>query len=343
MAIFRPIRAGFARARIRGAIMKTKTIKGVHVAVALAVMAISGGPIKADAIYYVMTTNGPTNTGSSAVSTTGELNGTGGLLLQLTGGASAAPGIVGATSAGALAGFKGTCPGGFCGWGVGSQAQFTLDDVIFSGPTDSVTTALNLALAGSMNASASAGGDFQYGAEGAASVNFSAYLTDNDQFYFGLSGSMMNDQWNGNYVSGTSCFSSNGVFGDVAACGLAVDSVSSTVGSDPFVVPIGVPLTLQMELDTNAGVGGYVNGPGFATASAGANFIDTVSFPFSGFVFDLPDGYTVNSAEGLIVNNQFLGTENPSTVPEPGSLPFLLAGFAGIGILQFRRKRPARK
>ncbi|MBZ5609464.1 MAG: PEP-CTERM sorting domain-containing protein [Acidobacteriia bacterium] len=319
--------------------MRTNTIKGVRMAVALAVMVISGGPIKADAIYYVTTTYGPTNSGSTPVSTSGDLNGSGGLLLQLTGGASASPGIVGAVSGATLTGFAGSCPGGFCGWSVGSEAQFTLDDVIFSGPTDSITTALNLALAGSMSATASASGNFQYGAEGAATVSFSGYLTDNDQFYFGFGGSMANDQWNGNFVSGTSCFSRSGLLGDIAGCGSPVESVGTTAGTDQFDVPVGVPLTLQITLDTNAGVAGYVNGTGSANATGGANFADTVSFPFSGFVFDLPSGYTVNSAEGLIVNNQFLGVENTSAVPEPASLPLLICALAGIGLLRFRKRR----
>ncbi len=317
--------------------MRTNTIKGVHLAVALAVIVISGGPIKADPIYYVMTSYGPSYTQSTPVSTTGDLNGTGGLLLQLTGGASASPGILGAVSGATLTGFSGSCPGGFCGWAVDSEAQFTIDDIIFSGPTASVTAALNLALAGSLSASASASGSFQYGAEGVANVHFEGFLTDNDQFDFGFDGSMENNQWNGNYVSGTSCFLRSGLFGDISGCSTPVGLVSSTVGTDSFEVPTGVPLMLQMTLSTDAGVGGYVNGTGSAGATGGANFIDTVSFPFSGFVFDLPDGYTVNSVEGQIVNNQFVGVESTSEVPEPASWPVLVAGIGAI-VLVRRRK-----
>jgi len=79
-----------------------------------------------------------------------------------------------------------------------------------------------------------------------------------------------------------------------------------------------------------------VNGNGAASATGGANFIDTVSFPFSGVVFDLPPGFTVNSVEGLIVNNQFVGTENTSAVPEPGNWPLLLAAFGLIVLLRRR-------
>ncbi|HTR37308.1 MAG TPA: PEP-CTERM sorting domain-containing protein [Bryobacteraceae bacterium] len=323
--------------------MRINKIQRVQMALALALMASGGELAKADAIYYVTTTYGQTNTGSTAVSTSGQLNGSGGLLLQLTGGATAAPGVLGAVSGATLEGFSGSCPGGFCGWSVSSEAQLTLDDVVFSGPTDSVTTALNLALAGSMSATASAGGAFQYGAEGAANVTFDGYLTDNDQFAFEFGGSMSNNQWNGSYVSGTSCFTSSGLLGDTQGCGSAVESVGSTVGTDQFDVPIGVPLTLVMTLNTNAGVAGYVNGNGSADATGGANFIDTVSFPFSGVVFDLPDGYTVNSAEGMIVDNHFVGAENTSAVPEPGSLPILLAGFAAIALLHLRRRLPAQK
>ena len=62
-----------------------------------------------------------------------------------------------------------------------------------------------------------------------------------------------------------------------------------------------------------------------------ADFTHTFGFPASGPVFNLPDGFTVNSQEANIVDNQWLG------VPEPSSLMLAACGFLGMVAWGWRR------
>jgi hypothetical protein len=71
-------------------------------------------------------------------------------------------------------------------------------------------------------------------------------------------------------------------------------------------------------------------GPGRTTGFA--SFGDTFGFPTSGPVANLPDGYTLNSLDGHIVNNRFVV---PEAVPEPSSLVLVLVA-AGVLILRKR-------
>ncbi|MBI3838904.1 MAG: PEP-CTERM sorting domain-containing protein [Planctomycetia bacterium] len=61
------------------------------------------------------------------------------------------------------------------------------------------------------------------------------------------------------------------------------------------------------------------------------HFSHTFGFPTSGPVFNLPDGFTANSPEGQIANNNF--------VPEPSTLA--LAAI-GLGLVACYRRRTAR-
>ena len=70
-------------------------------------------------------------------------------------------------------------------------------------------------------------------------------------------------------------------------------------------LPVNQPFFLRLGIaaQTVAQGNGEATGGAFATA----DFSHTLSFPTVGPVFDLPRGYTVNSVDGLIVNNQFVG------------------------------------
>ena len=67
---------------------------------------------------------------------------------------------------------------------------------------------------------------------------------------------------------------------------------------------------------------------------AAGNFLNTVSLPLSGPVFNLPPGFTANSASGLIVDNRFVG--GPQDVPAPATLALLAVGLVGVAATRRR-------
>jgi hypothetical protein len=92
-----------------------------------------------------------------------------------------------------------------------------------------------------------------------------------------------------------------------------------------FTVPTGVPIITEWMIDANAG------------GSAAADFESTMSFPPSGPVFDLPAGFTVESSEGRVQDNQWLGVP----VPEPETSSLLALGGACLLGGHVRRGRRA--
>jgi hypothetical protein len=78
-----------------------------------------------------------------------------------------------------------------------------------------------------------------------------------------------------------------------------------------------------------------------ANGSSLADFSHTAGFAAGTPVLNLPSGYTANSLDGLIVNDQFTGnTVNPAegSSPEPSSLLMFTPGL-GYVLLLSRRKR----
>jgi hypothetical protein len=85
-------------------------------------------------------------------------------------------------------------------------------------------------------------------------------------------------------------------------------------------LPVNQPFHLGLGVDTETvatGRGAFATGGAVATA----DFSHTLSFPTVGPVFDLPSGYTVNSVDGLIVNNQFVGGASSVNPPVANAGP----------------------
>ena len=184
-------------------------------------------------------------------------------------------------------------------------AGFTTFDLTFAGPTAAVTTDHIFRFDGSL----SAAGD------GFASV------TPDIRFFWGpgqgvlFSGCMDVPRF-------TTCSTSVPYSFDLS------NSDNVLIHTPMFTVPTFVPVRFTMQLNVRAG--SVQDG-----SSASASFSDTMGLPTSGPVFTLPEGYTVNSVDGLIQNNRFVDAS--TTVPEPGTLALLGVGALTLGV--YRRRR----
>jgi hypothetical protein len=186
-----------------------------------------------------------------------------------------------------------------------SRATLIFQDMVVSGPAGgTVSTSLNLTLDGS---------------------HFGSVTSDPDGL--AIADSTVN-----------MAVSVNGVGVGDGHHEVSVDSSSNTIGTvglhmlangignivtPAFNVQSGVPFLVKLELDTQASVTGEFSNIAGLTAAANTDFSNTLSFPLEGPVFNLPNGYTANSADAGIVNNSFV-------VPEPGSLVLFALGCVGF-------------
>jgi hypothetical protein len=165
-------------------------------------------------------------------------------------------------------------------------ASFQFDDLTFSGPEATVTTRENLMINGQVFLGSLPDSS---GATVVVHILFTP-PGGSTRLFVGCTGAPP--------VAG-----SNG--GDCAAgfpFTLDFSNIDHAMIATPFfTVPTGVPIITEWSIDANA------------FGSAAAEFEDTMSFPPSGPVFDLPAGFTVDSSEGRIQDNQWLGVP----VPEP--------------------------
>jgi hypothetical protein len=205
--------------------------------------------------------------------------------------------------------------------GASSIAAFSMDFVLGGPPGTSGTfipVTLNTVLTGSFGTNTTNGP----GVGGLVNGSATAGLISNS----GQSGAFSLGQL---YVDSGGGFSESGVFG-----GPFVSPVFSERVGDPFTVTMGFQLgTLAFVTPGTYGGGG----PG--SADAFGDFSHALGFPTSGFVFNLPDGFTVDSLDGAVVHNQFVPVGTIVT-PEPNALFLMGSGlFALGGRIALRRKR----
>jgi hypothetical protein len=199
----------------------------------------------------------------------------------------------------------------FSDWTLGASdlAIGTYDDMVISGPAGTVTTSFNLFLHGSESASTT------LPSIGTNNAN------ENIQLSFSINGS--------NKGGGLqSLASSNGGAPLLNSSGMLVgwQQIGGLV-TPTFTVQANVPFSLELALSTFAEVTGNLRGS--FNVSGNADFGGTLTFAPSGSVFNLPQGYTANSAGAGIVNNLF--------VPEPSSFVLAALGFAGLAAWGWQR------
>lgn len=193
-------------------------------------------------------------------------------------------------------------------------------DLVFSGPTPEVETSLRFALDGSFALSAVEGKNEDASAtvftllgggicDGTVHLEFEGYLQVTDTARAGMSSLRL--------VTDSDLLE-----------GVDLDAVTEFTRG-PFTVPTGVPLQLELWMESGAGV--------LATGGDSSSTLDLTALlgpAGGGDVFDLPQGYSADSAQAGIVANQAV------PVPERGA-PAAVAVFALAALARRRRERRA--
>jgi hypothetical protein len=208
--------------------------------------------------------------------------------------------------------------------GSGSEAEFTIDDVVISGVGSSVAGSLNLTLSGSLEATATLANALgNSGSYGQISVGVSIPGA-------GVNGGARLGA--GSPPDNTLTLTNSGLLSGYGGGVLALSIASPAL-------PVNTPFTIQIELLSETLASYSVQGTGplpVPIAAEGfARFDNSLSFAVSAPVFTLPAGYTVNSAAGAIVNNQYVGL-----VPEPASAWLGAASFCALVLRRRGSGRP---
>jgi len=193
------------------------------------------------------------------------------------------------------------------------NSSFTFDDLVISGPVGTIGTTLtvsfNVAISGALTAVTT-------GTNMLAMAEVGTVYT-----LAGTSGQGILQATNGGG------FSASGILSGVAA---SQGTINNTLRTGVATVTVGTPFSFSLLIGENsiAGPTNFCNGGCVGTAAAIANFANTLGLPTTGPVANLPAGYTLNSASGLIVNNQF--TPTPAPTPEPSTLLLLGSGLLAL-------------
>lgn len=200
-----------------------------------------------------------------------------------------------------------------------ASSSFTLTGITLSGPPGTagqvVPFTINATISGGFGAT---GTDPTYGAAITAEADWTCGSSLGGTG--GVLGTLSADSGGG--LTKTGVFSTNS-----AQAGQCAGRVGENT--------ISVGLSLQTTAEATLSPTGSVFTQQAGAANGFVDFSRTLEFPTSGPVFNLPAGFTVNSADGAIVNNQFVGFP---TVPEPGTL--LLLGTSLLTLAsRFRRSK----
>lgn len=195
----------------------------------------------------------------------------------------------------------------------GASAIGIWDDFLIQGPgTGTVSVSINLYLDGFILLAGSETPTAPFPAVASGDVSVGIFVSGSN-----VGSGQYNQSIRNNVITTESYGILSGFDGDGAFQSLTFDA------------PVNTPFTLELALGVNSGVGVAANQ--FAILASSTDFGNTLTFATEGPVFNLPGGYTINSAGANISNN--------SLVPEPSTA---LLSLTGILVLQCRRRRSSR-
>ena len=204
---------------------------------------------------------------------------------------------------------------------LGGTASFADEDVVITGPSGSTATSLNLSLHGSLGTGENGGFGLSYAGVivGVTMADPESSVSGSGSFYFRF-----------NALNGPPGFPFMPTLSSQGS-GMLANLQSS---SGDFVTPSisvsngeHVLIGLSLGFDLTCG-----SAPPSSAVSCGASadYSNTFGFSQSGPVFNLPAGWTANSADGRIVANSF------ASAPEPFVTP--LALLSCLGLASVRRR-----
>lgn len=185
-------------------------------------------------------------------------------------------------------------------------AQYSFDDVVISGPAGNVLISVNIHVSGSQILNASA--------NGISNSNLTISFYKND--------SQMNGARHAYYIS-------NGTLTNDHTGFLTNFDGDDVVKSDPFPVPANTPFKLTVGISANASVSSFF--PNSSNSTSTTDFSHTLTFATDRPVFQLPAGYTANSAQAGIINNTFSlpcpADFNHDSQVDDGDFTIFVAGY----------------
>ena len=269
------------------------------------------------------TTNQDTDTGPKMASASADASGATGSAFAV---GTAWPGDVRARATGEGSGADANA--------IGDALAVYVDDFIIFGQAGPVSTSLNFDLRGSLSASIDSENSL---ANGQSDVWFGgSILGARDCWFWGQGQNRPECLFGGRIISGGAGFG----FGLAPPPGpFSVNpSLTLELTTEPFFVPTGFFRTLVLELRTVGLVQPVNQGtPPTGSRQGTSNFSgNSLSLPRSRPVFNLPDGYSVSSASGAIVDNQFVP---PNVIPTlPLALVAVLALLMLVAVFTARRR-----